>query len=276
MKRLLLILVAFSFSMSCYAQIITSSRGITTIQESVVKKERNITPVEQGLEQHATFGVRFIKRRLSETEEFAPQFSFNYIVGKRLNKTFFAGFGTGFDMFLSMFLSERWGSELIYLDDNNYSSGYIGPNLDVGERYSERQIELWRERGSGDMPVQFLSVPMYAYFRAYLMQTRFAPFISVLAGFQLSTGKKLTIYEAEQCAYIDYNRVYEITGKSVKRYGAIRPMFEVTAGLNVKLNNKNSITLEFGYTALQGQHAGGNPYYGRLQSGMVLRAGYDF
>ena len=274
MRRLLLILVAFSFSMSCYAQIITSSRGITTIQESVVKTERNIIPVEQGLEQHATFGVRFINRRLSETEYFAPQFSFNYIVGKRLNKTFFAGFGTGFDMFLSMFLSERWGSELIYLDDNNYSSGYIGPNLDVGERYSERQIELWRERGSGDMPVQFLSVPMYAYFRAYLMQTRFAPFISVLAGFQLSTGKKLTIYEAES-DYISYNWVYEITGKSVKRYGAIRPMFEVTAGLNVKLNNKNSITLEFGYTALQGQHSA-DPYFGRLQSGMVLRAGYGF
>mgnify|MGYP003292416742 CR=1 FL=1 len=260
--------------MSCYAQIITSSRGITTIQESVVKKERNIIPVEQGLEQHATFGVRFIERRLPGTEYFAPQFSFNYIVGKRLNKTFFAGFGTGFDMFVS----EEMGQEWIYLDTNfSSSSGYIGSGLDVGERYSEREIERDSER-RGDMPAQFLSVPMYAYFRAYLMQTRFAPFISVLAGFQLSTGKKLTIYEAEQCAYstIDYNRVYEITGKSVKRYGAIRPMFEVTAGLNVKLNNKNSITLEFGYTALQGQHAGGNPYYGRLQSGMVLRAGYDF
>ena len=106
------------------------------------------------------------------------------------------------------------------------------------------------------------------------MQMRFAPFISVLAGFQLSTGKKLTIYEAESEG-TGYNRVYEITGKSVKRYGAIRPMFEVTAGLNVKLNNKNSITLEFGYTGLQGQHAS-YPYYGRLQSGMVLRAGYGF
>ena len=160
MKRLLLILVAFLFSMSCYAQIITSSRGITTIQESVVKKERNIIPVEQGLEQHATFGVRFIERWLSETEEFAPQFSFNYIVGKRLNKTFFAGFGTGFDMFLS----EQWGKELFYLD-NNYSMGYIRTGLDVGERYSERAIELLREireRSSGDMPAQFLSVPMYA------------------------------------------------------------------------------------------------------------------
>lgn len=269
MKRLLLILVAFSFSMSCYAQIITSSRGITTIQESVVKKERNIIPVEQGLEQHATFGVRFIERWLYRTEEFAPQFSFNYIVGKRLNKTFFAGFGTGFDMFLS----EAWGQEWICLYTNSNLSGYIRSGLDVGERYSEREIEWDREK-SGDMPAQFLSVPMYAYFRAYLMQTRFAPFISVLAGFQLSTGKKLTIYEAES-DYIGYNWVYEITGKSVKRYGAIRPMFEITAGLNVKLNNKNSITLEFGYTGLQGQHAS-DPYYGRFQSGMVLRAGYGF
>ena len=268
MKRLLLILVAFSFSMSCYAQIITSSRGITTIQESVVKKERNIIPVEQGLEQHATFGVRFINRRLPRTEYFAPQFSFNYIVGKRLNKTFFAGFGTGFDMFVSEEMGQKW----IYLD-SSYWSGYIGSGLDVGERYSEREIEMDRERWN-DMPAQFLSVPMYAYFRAYLMQTRFAPFISVLAGFQLSTGKKLTIYEAES-DYIGYNWVYDITGKSVKRYGAIRPMFEVTAGLNVKLNNKNSITLEFGYTALQGQYVG-NPYEGRLQSGMVLRAGYGF
>ena len=274
MKRLLLILVAFSFSMSCYAQIITSSRGITTIQESVVKKERNIIPVEQGLEQHATFGVRFIERCLPGTEYyFAPQFSFNYIVGKRLNKTFFAGFGTGFDMFLTEEMGQQW----IYLDLNRDSgrSGYIGSGLDVGERYSERDIEWDRERWS-DMPAQFLSVPMYAYFRAYLMQTRFAPFISVLAGFQLSTGKKLTIYEAES-DYIGYNWVYDITGKSVKRYGAIRPMFEVTAGLNVKLNNKNSITLEFGYTALQGQHTSHSyPYCGRLQSGMVLRAGYGF
>lgn len=270
MKRLLLILVAFSFSMSCYAQIITSSRGITTIQESVVKKERNITPVEQGLEQHATFGVRFIGRRLPGTAYFAPQFSFNYIVGKRLNKTFFAGFGTGFDMFVSEAMGQQW----IYLYDSSYYwSGYIGSGLDVGERYSEREIERDSERW-GDMPAQFLSVPMYAYFRAYLMQTRFAPFISVLAGFQLSTGKKLTIYETE-IEGTGYNRVYEITGISVKRYGVIRPMFEVTAGLNVKLNNKNSITLEFGYTALQGQHAG-DPYYGRLQSGMVLRAGYGF
>lgn len=266
--------------MSCYAQIITSSRGITTIQESVVKKERNIIPVEQGLEQHATFGVRFIIRNLPMNTYFAPQFSFNYIVGKRLNKTFFAGFGTGFDMFVS----EEMGQEWIYLDSNtNWSgyigsagnwSGYIGSGLVVGERYLEHEIQGDREERCGDMPTQFLSIPMYAYFRAYLMQTRFAPFISVLAGFQLSTGKKLTIYEAES-NYNGYNWVHEITGKSVKRYGAIRPMFEVTAGLNVKLNNKNSITLEFGYTGLQGQSVA-SPYDGRLQSGMVLRAGYGF
>ena len=162
---------------------------------------------KRGFQQQASFGWWW-------TDSYhGPNYSalrFSYIGGRRFNDYFFAGVGAGLDIGVS----------------NTYE-----PKAKVIGVYIVEWAGSYRDLV--DLPMQSIAIPLFVNFKGYFTKTKVAPYLSFSAGARLSTGKKLEIYNGND------------TGK--QRYGALKPFFEVAAGVNYRKSADRNYTFQFGY-----------------------------
>ena len=137
---------------------------------------------------------------------------FSFIGGKRFNNYLFAGVGAGLDIGVKNIYKPKAYAR--YSDsDDYYINGYSHRNL----------------------PMQAIAIPIFANAKCYFMQTKVAPYLSFSTGARFSTPKKITMY----------NYYGNYIGK--RRYGAVKPFFELTAGASYRYSEDYTFTFEFGY-----------------------------
>ena len=129
----------------------------------------------------------------------------------------------------------------------------------------------------GDLPIQKVSIPLYAHFKVYFMKTRLAPFLAFSGGVRFSAPKKLEVYDY---TYSSSNRFGDYI--RTEKYGAVTGMFEVLPGVSYQFNDKYTFNFQIGYTTRSGHewddHYGDESY--TIQKiwyhGMTMRLGFVF
>ena len=224
MKRIILIAVVILLSFSAaeaqqderYSQgVFTQTTTVTRTKIERPKREKPEKPkydAKRGFQQQASFGGWW-------TDSYnGPDYSalrFSYIGGMRFNDYFFAGVGAGLDIGVS----------------NTYKP--IAESDEWGD-YKLETVGGWHERFAY-LPMQSIAIPLFVNFKGYFTKTKVAPYLSFSAGARLSTGKPLEVSTESG----NYDRTL--------RYGAIKPFFEVAAGVNYRKSADRNYTFQFGY-----------------------------
>lgn len=160
-----------------------------------------------GLQKEARFGWW-----ITPDDAHLSALRFSFIGGKRFNNYLFAGVGAGLDIGVKNTYKPK-----AYATDSD-SDDYI---ID-GCMYC-------------DLPMQAIAIPIFANAKCYFMQTKVAPYLSFSTGARFSTPKKITMY----------NYYGHYTGN--RRYGAVKPFFELSAGASYRYSDDYTFTFEFGY-----------------------------
>lgn len=175
MKRLILLLLLVTISLSVYAQkddnvsVGYIRKEITIIEKQKQEKQKQ----EKQKKEYQKFDA---KRGLTHIVEFHPkvypsekksQISFSYIAGWRFNNWFLAGVGTGIDF--ATYVPHEQRDKLGKEPEMLYRSGFY----DVYDDYLKGSING-------------VSIPLYAHAKFYYMRTRWSPYSSVSLGGRLS------------------------------------------------------------------------------------------
>ena len=134
------------------------------------------------------------------------QLSLNYIGGCRINHYLFAGLGTGLDF-------EAKHNGCVIMNDSGY------------------------------LPAQIVSVPLYLHLRAYLMKTRWAPFLAFSGGCRFSSPKEV---EYSYWAYVGSDYV-QVSGNM--QYGVLRGLLDVMLGVNYQYSKDLTFNIQAGCAA---------------------------
>ena len=253
MKRFLAFLVLLvSVSTLAFAQknTISGSMMINTTDIIKTKKVFAKATVERGFEQEASFAYSFMCDWWSSVHHI----NFNYIGGYRFNHHLFVGVGTGLDF------GAGYNFKPYVVEDN--SPIYRAPT--EGDGYAEHYT----------LPIQKLSIPLYAHFKVYFMKTRLAPFLAFSGGVRFSAPKKLEVYENDWPKLSDYIRT--------EKYGAVTGMFEVLPGVSYQFNDKYTFNFQFGYATRSGHKWDYDLYEGDYSiqrtwyHGFTMRLGFVF
>ena len=225
MKRFLAILVLLASTATvAFAQknTISGSMMINTTDIIKTKKVFAKATVERGFEQEASFAWSW-----GASYETIHHINLNYIGGFRFNHHLFVGGGTGLDFGAGYSFKP-------YVIENREKI-YHSPTTSYSDRYY-------------DLPIQKVSIPLYAHFKVYFMKTRLAPFLAFSGGVLFSAPKKLEVYENDGRSYSpkfgDYIRT--------EKYGAVTGMFEVMPGVNYQYSNNLGFNFQFGYATRSG------------------------
>ena len=218
MKRFLAFLVLLvSVSTLAFAQknTISGSMMINTTDIIKTKKVFAKATVERGFEQEASFAYSFMDDWPS-----IHHINFNYIGGYRFNHHLFVGVGTGLDFGAGYNFKPYAAEDYCYITGGGSSMAH------------------------DELPIQKLSIPLYAHFKVYFMKTRLAPFLAFSGGVRFSAPKKLEVYENYWPKLSDYIRT--------EKYGAVTGMFEVLPGVSYQFNDKYTFNFQFGYATRSG------------------------
>ena len=225
MKRFIAIFVLLlSISISAFAQknTISGSMIINTTDVIKTKKVFAKAKVVRGFEQEASFAWSVL------FDELIHHININYIGGFRFNHYLFVGVGSGLDF------GAGYSFKPYVMEDRRYVSSSC--TEDVFDNYY-------------DLPIQKLSIPLYAHFKVYFMKTRLAPFLAFSGGVRFSSAKKLEVYSSKYSS----NRGSEFDKYlRTEKYGAVTGMFEVLPGVSYQLNDKYTFNFQFGYAARSG------------------------
>ena len=169
MKRFIAILVLLlSLSMSAFAQKNTVSGSMIINTTDVIKTKKVFAKakVERGFEQEASFAWSAL------WDGPIHHININYIGGFRFNHYLFVGVGSGLD----------------------FGAGYsFKPHVMEDGRYVSSSCTEVFNLVVYDLPIQKLSIPLYAHFKVYFMKTRLAPFLAFSGGMRFSGAKKLEV-----------------------------------------------------------------------------------
>ena len=259
MKRFLAILVLLaSTSTVALAQknTISGSMMINTTDIIKTKKVFAKATVERGFEQEASFAWSW-----AANCEVIHHINLNYIGGYRINHHLFVGGGTGLD-FGAGYSFKPYVVE-------NHDDIFHSPTASY--TYSDMRYGL---------PIQKVSIPLYAHFKVYFMKTRLAPFLAFSGGVRFSAPKKLEVYEndakySSDIKFGDYIRT--------EKYGAVTGMFEVLPGVSYQLSDKYTCNFQIGYATRSG-HEWNDSYWSddrykirrTWYHGMTMRLGFVF
>ncbi len=244
MKRLVLFLSIASLSSSFISvaqnQDKVTGAMVVTTTETIVKQPV-VTPKEEPVkEKRERKGLKIVDFKKGYQQEVSLAYSLltgsmlniNYIGGFRINQHLFVGLGTGLDFGCSYNFKPY-----IMEDDGLVCSG--------PSKYYEEDSDEW---GWAELPVQKVSIPLYANFRVYFMKTRWAPFLSFSAGLRISGAKKLEVYSSKNVGSYWYEDNKEFDQYLyTDKYGAVTGMFEVMPGVSFQYNKKLALNFQFGY-----------------------------
>lgn len=193
------------------------------VKERRERKGLKIVDFKKGYQQEVSLAYSMVVDWLS-----ISMFNINYIGGYRINQYLFVGLGTGLDF------GCNYNFMPYVMEDENYV--YSGPHTNVSVDVNPQ------------LPIQKVSIPLYANFKVYFMKTRWAPFLSFSAGMRISGAKKLEVYSSKgQYSWDKYFDQYLRTEK----YGAVTGMFEVMPGVSFQYNKKLAFNFQFGYATRQ-------------------------
>ena len=251
MKRLVLLFL-FAILLSPFVAIAQSGDKVTgamvvTTTETIVKQPV-VTPKEEPVkEKSGRKGLKTVDFKKGYQQEvsvaYSPlfngrvisMFNINYIGGYRINQHLFVGLGTGLDFGCSYNFRPY-----VMEDDGLVCSG-------PSEYYQEDNDE----GGIAALPIQEVSIPLYANFRVYFMKTRWAPFLSFSAGMRISGAKKLEVYSSKNVGSYWYEDKEFDQYLYTDKYGAVTGMFEVMPGVSFQYNKKLAFNFQFGYAIRQ-------------------------
>ena len=263
MKRLIIgsILLIFC-AMPSFAQRNTISAGMLIRNTEVIKKERQkkgfkTIDFKKGYQQEVSFAWSWA----ANYYDVIHHINLNYIGGFRFNHHLFVGGGTGLD-FGAGYTFKPYVIE-------NHNNIFHSPTASHTEYYMQY-----------DLPIQKVSIPLYAHFKVYFMKTRLAPFLAFSGGVRFSAPKKLEVYENDakysyDIKFGDYIRT--------EKYGAVTGMFEVLPGVSYQLNDKYTCNFQIGYATRSGHRWNGSYWNGDYNTirrtwyhGMTMRLGFVF
>lgn len=121
----------------------------------------------------------------------------------------------------------------------NYFFAGAGAGIDVG--ILNTYIHEWHGGSYGlggsllPLPMQSIAIPLFANIKCYFTKRGVAPYLSFSAGARFSTFKKV--------------KRYDTNGRHIQtfKHSAVDPFFELAAGINCRISDNNSITLQLGY-----------------------------
>lgn len=247
MKRLVLFLSIASLS-SPFISVAQNQDKVTGAMvihttETIVKQPV-VTPKEEPVkEKRGRKGLKTVDFKKGYQQEVSlayslllgweaiSMFNINYIGGYRINQHLFVGLGTGLDFGCSYNFKPY-----IMEDDGLVCSGP-----------SKHYVEDSDEWGSVELPIQKVSIPLYANFKVYFMKTRWAPFLSFSAGMRISGAKKLEVYSSKNVGSYWYEDKEFDQYLYTDKYGAVTGMFEVMPGVSFQYNKKLAFNFQFGY-----------------------------
>lgn len=184
--------------------------------------------------------------------------SLNYIGGYSFNNYLFVGFGTGINFNLLNFspaIINGYDHSLYKMDDSSMTTD--------GMPYPYR-----------DLPRQMVTIPIYAHLRVYINNKRWAPFIGASGGLTLSKSKELYVFNiSEDKNFYGYEK-YELD--HVEKYGSANGLFELTAGVRWRCNEKYAFNLHAGYILQTCDYAYIDGVGKGITHGFVIRAGFIF
>ncbi len=245
MKRLVLFFLLAILS-SPFVAIAQSGDKVTgamvvTTTETIVKQPV-VTPKEEPVkEKRGRKGLKTVDFKKGYQQEVSlaysmvvadwraiSMFNINYIGGYRINQHLFVGLGTGLDFgcnynFMPYVMEDEAGV-------------YSGPHTNVS-------VDIYPI-----LPIQKVSIPLYANFKVYFMKTRWTPFLSFSAGMRISGAKKLEVYSSK--GQYSWNKYFDQYLRTEK-YGAVTGMFEVMPGVSFQYNKKLAFNFQFGYATRQ-------------------------
>lgn len=238
MKRYIAILVLLlSLSTSAFAQKNTVSGSMIINTTDVIKTKKVFAKakVERGFEQEASFAWSAL------WDGPIHHININYIGGFRFNHYLFVGVGSGLD----------------------FGAGFsFKPHVMEDGRYVSSSCTEVSDFDVYDLPIQKLSIPLYAHFKVYFMKTRLAPFLAFSGGMRFSGAKKLEVYSSKKGIY-SWERGSEFDKYlRTEKYGAVTGMFEVLPGVSYQFNDKYTFNFQFGYAARSGHMWDDNDEYG--------------
>ena len=278
MKRLIIgsILLIFC-TMPSFAQRNTISAGMLIRNTEVIKKERqkkgfNASDFKRGYQQEVSFAYSFLDDLYGSDMQhlYLHHINFNYVGGYRFNHHIFIGVGTGLD-----FAGGMNFRPLVLPDIDGMANTAV---TGQGDKFNHNI------RYYGYLPVQKVSIPLYAHFKIYFMKTKWAPFFAFSGGIRISAPKQLDIYDYHKESGYYYNYIIDDC-ISTEKYGAVTGMFEVMPGVNYQYSNNLGFNFQFGYATRSG-HLWGIPpgsskyqlYYGGYDwyHGFTIRLGVTF
>lgn len=194
------------------------------VKEKRERKGLKIVDFKKGYQQEVSLAYSLLSNGRG-----ISMFNINYIGGYRINQHLFVGLGTGLDFGCSYNFKP-------YIMQND---GLVcsGPS-----KYYEEDSDEW---GMAALPIQKVSIPLYANFRVYFMKTRWAPFLSFSAGMRISGAKKLEVYDSKILSHW-YDKEFD-QYLYTDNYGAVTGMFEVMPGVSFQYNKKLAFNFQLGY-----------------------------
>lgn len=114
----------------------------------------------------------------------------------------------------------------------NYFFAGAGAGIDVGILNTHGGYYYY---GGDALPMQSIAIPLFANIKCYFTKRGIAPYFSFSAGARFSTFKKVKRYDSN--------------GRHIQtfKHSAVDPFFELAAGINCRISDNNSITLQLGY-----------------------------
>lgn len=118
----------------------------------------------------------------------------------------------------------------------NYFFAGAGAGIDVG--ILNTYILDWHGDyyvpGGDVLPMQSIAIPLFANIKCYFTKRGVSPYLSFSAGARFSTFKKV--------------KRYDTNGRHIQtfKHSAVDPFFELAAGINCRISDNNSITLQLG------------------------------
>lgn len=210
MKRVILILAAIALSLSAAEaqQDERYSQGVFTETTTVTHHKIDKPKKERTL--HETKSGYQQNTSLSwwwTPDTDHSALRLSYIGGYRFGNYFFAGAGAGIDVGILNTYIKEW--------HGGYHQYYgFGGNV---------------------LPMQSIAIPLFANIKCYFTKRGVAPYLSFSAGARFSTFKKV--------------KRYDTNGRHIQtfKHSAVEPFFELTTGINCRISDNNSITLQLGY-----------------------------
>ena len=203
------------------------------------KTKAKAIELKKGYQQEVSFAYSFLSDLHGcDHDIFLHHINFNYVGGYRFNHHIFLGVGSGLD-----FAGGMNFRPLVLVDFSQQCADIR--EIGEGDTFDYHLVQY------GYLPVQKVSVPLYAHFRVYFLKTKLTPFLAFSAGMRFSASKALAIYDSY---YSNYNRSRYEVGHYIRTdsYGAVTGMFEVMPGVSYQFNDKYTFNFQFGYATRSG------------------------